>query len=595
MTLNKISTEELFALNLIPGIGNSSIQSIIEAHLNVEHLRGYDNTFLGSLIKGSKKDEAIYQLKNNFYEYLDKAQNKIESYNNIGIKVISVVDDLYPVQYRKLTDLPSFIYVKGNLDLLNYNKNIAVIGTRDNSMHGAQVAKNITHFFASNKFNIVSGLAVGIDSIAHTSALDAKGYTTAILVDVEKVYPSSNIKLANRILDNGGLFIAENAPGTYFQKNSLVLRDRLQSGLSLAIFPIETDVKGGTMHTVGFARKQNRLIFCPNYFTSTNQEMLLQNPKMRGIKMLLDEKTAMPFSKENVEQVMKILNDRFEQLLGVTLNNEKNNILPSAPSREPADLESAYNTLNLISIQETDTRVENSETETPATKIDDAYNIQTTNYSDESGSQSLTNETHDTRNKSTNPESALHDNEVSNLDSVHTRNESNINEANYQGTSELTQDNTDVDLDKRDNKDAAQPFGRSEIHDRGEAAIVKTDLPDIETTDNKTDPYAGLPGENVIYSNIIGANHSFQPKELFEGLPSGEKVKKSHKIEAKIKSSKIKMETERKHKLKIMAEKLEEINMMEVDLNKNIFRLLQEKESINSQRMEIIKLITTMV
>ena len=105
-------------------------------------------------------------------------------------------------------------------------------------------------------------MAIGIDTAGHKGTLEAEGLTTAVLTDIHKIYPEENVQLANKILDTNGLLVAENAPGTFPHRGLLVARDRLQSGLSLAVFPIETDVKGGTMHTVQFAQDQNRLLYC---------------------------------------------------------------------------------------------------------------------------------------------------------------------------------------------------------------------------------------------------------------------------------------------------------------------------------------------
>jgi DNA processing protein len=99
-----------------------------------------------------------------------------------------------------------------------------------------------------------------------------------------------------------GLLLAENVPGSFVHKGMFVQRDRLQSGLSLAIFPIETDVEGGTMHTVRFAREQGRMIFCPDVGRIPYERGY---SKIRGIQKLLEDRWAEPYTKDAYELVLR--------------------------------------------------------------------------------------------------------------------------------------------------------------------------------------------------------------------------------------------------------------------------------------------------
>ena len=295
-----ISKNDLFALSLIEGVGVKSIKNIIDAKLTIED---FDKDILALHIKGSKKKIAVESIINHFEDYRNKAELSLIELQNEGIELISFSDKEYPFLYSKIPNPPIFLYARGNLDLLNHEKNIAIIGTRQCSPFGKDVAKKTAKRFVKEGFNIVSGLALGIDTAAHEGALEAKGLTTAILIDVHNVFPSENKDLANEILDNDGLLIAENPPGTFAHGGLFVSRDRLQSGLSQGVFPIETDIKGGTMHTVKFAEEQNRLLFCPDLHSIKDYPRNFD--KSNGIIKLIKEKRAMEYNSSNYIEVIE--------------------------------------------------------------------------------------------------------------------------------------------------------------------------------------------------------------------------------------------------------------------------------------------------
>src|SRR5690606_2385561 len=113
-----------------------------------------------------------------------------------------------------------------------------------------QIARRTVEHFVKNDFVIVSGLALGIDSVAHEATLKNLGKTIAVLVDVARISPAINRGLAHEIIESGGLLVAEHPPETRAIPAFFAKRDRIQSGLSLAVFAIETSVDGGTMHAV---------------------------------------------------------------------------------------------------------------------------------------------------------------------------------------------------------------------------------------------------------------------------------------------------------------------------------------------------------
>ncbi len=194
-----------------------------------------------------------------------KAEKIIEASENHGISIVGLNDDNYPHLLKQISDPPTILYCKGNMEALQASYNLAVIGTREPSEYGLKVGRRLSQVFAENEICIISGLAKGCDTVAHLGCIDAKGVTIAVLAHgLEKIYPKINTSLAESILDNNGCLISEYPVGTKSRPNFFIERDRIQSGLSNGVVVIETDIKGGTMHTVSFARKQNRLVAALN-------------------------------------------------------------------------------------------------------------------------------------------------------------------------------------------------------------------------------------------------------------------------------------------------------------------------------------------
>ena len=187
----------------------------------------------------------------------------IELSRTNGIEILGISDPLFPSRYREIPDAPVVIHVKGNVHALNVEKTLAIVGTREPTEFGIKAGERLSSIFAKHQFVVVSGLAVGCDAVAHLGCLNAGVITVAIMAcGLDNIYPSENRQLAHRILDSDGCWVSEYPFGMPPRNNTFVDRDRLQSGLSKAVVVIETDIMGGTMHTVGFAIKQNRYLAC---------------------------------------------------------------------------------------------------------------------------------------------------------------------------------------------------------------------------------------------------------------------------------------------------------------------------------------------
>lgn len=172
-------------------------------------------------------------------------------------------DSRYPRRLTEISDPPKVLYCRGNIELLSRDC-LAVVGTRKLTGYGREACQTITNELARAGFTIVSGLAFGIDAIAHQSTLDVDGKTIAVLggsVEDKEIGPKTNLPLAKKILKNGGLLVSEYKAGSRVFATNFAVRDRIISGLSLGVLVIEADLKSGSLITAKCALEQNRDVF----------------------------------------------------------------------------------------------------------------------------------------------------------------------------------------------------------------------------------------------------------------------------------------------------------------------------------------------
>lgn len=238
-------------------------------------------------------EETVKQiLKEEYRLNLEKYEKYMQENN---IELIHIYDKDYPERLNKVYDKPIVLYIKGDKTILN-KFSLAVIGCREHTKYGEIVAKNISTQIAKSNIITVSGLAKGIDSIAHRETLKVHGKTIAVIGSgLDNIYPSENINLANEIIKNGGAIISEYVIGTKPQKMNFPARNRIISGLSNGVVVIEAKKKSGTMITVDFALEQGKEVFAvPGNILSPNSEgtneLIKQGAKMvTGIEDILEE------------------------------------------------------------------------------------------------------------------------------------------------------------------------------------------------------------------------------------------------------------------------------------------------------------------
>jgi len=241
------------------------------------------------------------------------ADERIERCAELQIRIASERSSPFWADTWCIPKPPAILYYKGDTKCAA-PPGVAVIGTREPTDWGYKSGERIATCCSERGFTVVSGLAVGCDTSAHEGALAATGATIAVLAHgLDTVYPAVNRKLADRILDAGGMLVSEYPPGTELRANQLVERDRLQSALSRAVIVVETDVKGGTMHTVGFASAQGRRLAALSH-----PDGLLHEPKVQGNQELIRTGKATPLPDNDA------------------LNAFLDNVVPSPPAAIPA-------------------------------------------------------------------------------------------------------------------------------------------------------------------------------------------------------------------------------------------------------------------
>lgn len=175
---------------------------------------------------------------------------------------ISIEDDQYPDQLRRIKKPPKQLYLKGNTKLLQ-TPGIAIIGARTCTEYGEKMAKKFSRELSLKGLTIISGMAKGIDSFAHIESLQSTGNTIAVLPSgSNEIYPKENIKLYNKILEDNGLILSEYDENIKADSKKFLERNRIVTGLSIGILVIEGGCRSGTSVTAKLAKEQQKNIFC---------------------------------------------------------------------------------------------------------------------------------------------------------------------------------------------------------------------------------------------------------------------------------------------------------------------------------------------
>ena len=192
--------------------------------------------------------------------------------NDLNINIIVLNDKLYPKLLKETADAPFLLYVRGNPEILpKLDRTIAVVGTRMITSYGEAVTRQLTADLVGAGFTIISGLAYGVDTVAHQTAIETGGQTIAVLgCGVDVIHPKSNTMLYWQIIKKYGLVISEFPVGQFAAKGLFPARNRIISGLSLGTVVTEGAADSGALITARFALEQGREVFAvPGPITSS--------------------------------------------------------------------------------------------------------------------------------------------------------------------------------------------------------------------------------------------------------------------------------------------------------------------------------------
>lgn len=303
-------------LGSLPGIGPRSVQNIlVMKHAEICSAGLLDEAFARGLeIKAVDKALAREGVSWNACE--QAAGEIMERAEREGLSVLNPFMPEYPQRLLRNRRFPPVLFVRGDAAALNANRSVAIVGSREPTEFGAEMARRLAALLAEDGYAVVSGLALGSDSAGHEGALDAGGVTVAVLsTPVEgAVYPRQNQGLAERIVEGGGALVSEYAPGVPIPQrqfaSNLVARDEWEPALADGIIAVETSVKGGTKHALRAARDTQTPIAVFDY-RSRHGVDFLGDPRFGGNVAYLREGLASPlFGPETVE-AFKTRMDRY--------------------------------------------------------------------------------------------------------------------------------------------------------------------------------------------------------------------------------------------------------------------------------------------
>ncbi len=347
---------ELFLLLSIERIGPAKIRNLLARFKKLSNILSASTSDLieseGISKELASRIRKVSAQKESIQKFLEK---ELKTLDKMGARIVTVWDEDFPPLLKKIYDPPLILYVLGKFDEKD-KYSISVVGTRQPTNYGKVQAEKIVSDLVEQNITIVSGLARGIDSVAHLSALKNNGRTIAVVGSgLDVIYPAENKKLFNEIKEKGAI-ISEFNLGTIPNAENFPKRNRIISGLSLGTLVIETAITGGAMQTARLALDQNREVFAiPGNLgirQSEGTNMLIQRGEAELIK--------------NADDILQELELKLKPILGknipkqqkdLTIFEEKiYNCLLSEPLQidkiaEKTDLSTSDCLVNLLSLE----------------------------------------------------------------------------------------------------------------------------------------------------------------------------------------------------------------------------------------------------
>ena len=270
--LDQKSIGNVIAHKLIEDLGEP------ESFVGVQNDSWYNISYVNEEIKSTLQKDIDPPHWKKMAEYIE---------NSPEFKFLSFLDDDYPMSLKSIYQPPLFLTALGDISLMKSEQIIAIVGTRKATQYGKYVTEKIARSLAIGNFIVSSGMALGIDTIAHRKTLESNGFTIAVLASgLDTIYPPQNRELFHKIKENG-LIVSESLPCLPFEKFHFPQRNRIISRLSKAVCVIEGSLQSGSMITAKFALDQGKDIYAlpgdilrvesqgPNSLISNGAKMIL--------------------------------------------------------------------------------------------------------------------------------------------------------------------------------------------------------------------------------------------------------------------------------------------------------------------------------
>jgi len=354
--------EALLQLSAVPGIGSSRLRALV----------GHFRSAVAVLKASAKAVSFVPGIDLGTAERIGSrlgeefAKRQMERLQKSGIRLLTFWDTDYPASLKEIYDPPAFLFVNGRMESVD-ECSVAIVGTRQPSNYGKLVAEKLSVQLATRGITIVSGLAYGIDTVAHQNTVRSGGRTIAVLGSgVDRIYPSENEKLAHLISEHGAV-VSEFPMGSGPDRANFPRRNRLIGGMSLGVIVVEAGEKSGALITASMALDQNREVFAvpgnidskksigcnalikegAQVVTDVEDVLNVLSPKLGQLETTPDKTREIPDLTESeqvvfsslsnqarhIDDLAKELNLSTSKLLSVLLNLELKNIVKQNPGK----------------------------------------------------------------------------------------------------------------------------------------------------------------------------------------------------------------------------------------------------------------------
>ena len=281
------STEALLALNMLEQVGPITVRRLLETFEHPEKILAASEATLKRL--DGVSEPTAYSIAH--WETQINLADEIERCRAFGCEILTEHDAAYPPRLKQIYDPPLVLYVKGQLTSRDHSS-VAIVGSRQTTHYGREVARKLSYQLASAGLTVVSGGARGIDSSAHQGALAGQGRTICVLGNgINRVYPPENRQLFDRIVENGAL-ITQFPFDRPADRQSFPIRNRIVAGMSLGTVVVEANASSGAMITANMASDYNREVFAvPGQINS---------PRSKGCHRLIKQGAKLCESAEDI-------------------------------------------------------------------------------------------------------------------------------------------------------------------------------------------------------------------------------------------------------------------------------------------------------